>query len=163
MHADMRALSTNPLANYPYLHAGIHKLRDLEWRQLADSYSVRQPNPNLNSGSPMSLKAWSGRIFTPVLWALGFLGFQGENEVPMYDHKTRQPISPGDVAPLLIPIWPVGMVFEAGGGLMLRISGHDMSYPEVEATEPVDDNKGKHMVHTGGQCDSYLVILIITE
>ncbi|RHZ56272.1 CocE/NonD family hydrolase [Aspergillus thermomutatus] len=89
-----------------------------------------------------------------------------EDEVPVYDHASRQPVTPGEIVPLLIPIWPVGMVFEAGEGLMLRISGHDMSLPEVEfmrLTAPVDENKGRHVVHTGGKFDSYLVLPFITE
>ncbi|KAK1139322.1 hypothetical protein N8T08_001093 [Aspergillus melleus] len=91
---------------------------------------------------------------------------QSDDEVPQYDHKSRQPIAPGVVVPLLIPIWPVGMVFEAGEGLMLRISGHDMALPETEAlrlTSPVDENRGTHTVYTGGEYESYLVIPVITN
>jgi predicted acyl esterase len=58
------------------------------------------------------------------------------------------------------------MAFEAGEGLMLRISGHDMSLPETEAlrlTVPVDENEGLHTVYTGGEYDSYLVIPVITD
>ncbi|KAF7594762.1 hypothetical protein BBP40_008469 [Aspergillus hancockii] len=44
-----------------------------------------------------------------------------EDQVPAYDHRSRQPITPGKIVPLLIPIWPVGMVFEVGEGLMLWI------------------------------------------
>ena len=55
---------------------------------------------------------------------------RGEDEVPVYDHRSRQPAAHGSIVPLLIPIWPVGMVFEAGEGLMLRVSSHDMSHPK---------------------------------
>jgi hypothetical protein len=90
---------------------------------------------------------------------------QNEDDVPTYDHRTRQPIIPGQIIPLLIPIWPAGMVFEEGEGLMLRISGHDMAYPELEAirlTKPVDENQGEHTVYTGAAHGSYLVIPTIT-
>ncbi|KAB8246391.1 Alpha/Beta hydrolase protein [Aspergillus flavus] len=87
-----------------------------------------------------------------------------EDEVPVYDHRRREAITPGDIVPLLIPIWPLGVVFEAGEGLVLRISGHDMSLPEAEAlrlTAPVDENEGQHTVYTGGEYESYLVIPVI--
>ncbi|KAJ5103050.1 hypothetical protein N7532_003579 [Penicillium argentinense] len=66
--------------------------------------------------------------------------------------------------PLYIPIWPVDAVFEAGEGLMLRVSGHDMALPEVEMlrlTEPVDENRGNLSVYTGGEYRSYLSLPII--
>ncbi|KAL4912674.1 Alpha/Beta hydrolase protein [Aspergillus aurantiobrunneus] len=91
---------------------------------------------------------------------------QCEDEVPQYDHNIRQPITPGVVTPLLIPIWPVGIVFEASEGLMLRVTGHDMALPETEALRlntPIDENIGMHSIHTGGQHESYLVIPMITN
>jgi hypothetical protein len=84
-----------------------------------------------------------------------------EDDVPSYDHRSRQPISPGEIVELMVPIWPIGVVYEPGEGLLLRISGHDMSLPEVEALEPRaprDENRGQHIVHTGGEYDSYLVL-----
>ncbi|KAB8279123.1 Alpha/Beta hydrolase protein [Aspergillus minisclerotigenes] len=87
-----------------------------------------------------------------------------EDDVPVYDHRSREAITPGEIVPLLIPIWPLGVVFEAGEGLMLRISGHDMSLPEAESlrlTAPVDDNEGQHTVYTGGEYESYLAIPVI--
>ncbi|KAL4736737.1 Alpha/Beta hydrolase protein [Aspergillus similis] len=91
---------------------------------------------------------------------------QGGDEVPQYNHKARQPITPGVAVPLLIPIWPVGMVFEAGEGLMLRVSGHDMAFPEAEnlrPTSPVDENRGIHTVYTGGKHESCLMVPVITD
>jgi predicted acyl esterase len=84
-----------------------------------------------------------------------------DDEYPSYDHRSRQPITPGEIVELLIPIWPMGVVYEVGEGLVLKIAGHDMSLPEVEMlrpTEPRDENKGQHIVHTGGEYDSYLVL-----
>ncbi|KAB8220024.1 Alpha/Beta hydrolase protein [Aspergillus novoparasiticus] len=87
-----------------------------------------------------------------------------EDDVPVYDHRSREAIAPRDIVPLLIPIWPLGVVFEAGEGLMLRVSGHDMSLPETESlrlTAPVDENEGQHTVYTGGEYESYLAIPVI--
>ncbi|KAL5593629.1 hypothetical protein FOBRF1_012731 [Fusarium oxysporum] len=82
----------------------------------------------------------------------------------LYSHRVRQPISPGTIVRLEIPIWPVGMVFAAGEGIALNVSGHDMCLPETDLcrlTEPEDENVGRHYVHTGGKYDSHLIIPVI--
>lgn len=78
-----------------------------------------------------------------------------------YAHDRREPIQPGTIVRLEITLWPIGMVFEKGEGLMLRISGREMIYPEFEALEPKepeDENEGIHVVYAGGQYDSCLII-----
>lgn len=70
----------------------------------------------------------------------------------------------GKIVPLDITLWPMGMVFVTGEGIMLRISGHDMNYPEVELvrlTEPDDENVGRHTLWTGGEYESHLELPII--
>ncbi|KAF5684878.1 cocaine esterase [Fusarium circinatum] len=82
----------------------------------------------------------------------------------LHSHRVRKPISPGTIVRLEIPIWPIGMVFAAGEGIALKVSGHDMCLPETDLcrlTEPEDENVGRHYVHTGGDYDSHLVIPVI--
>ncbi|KLP06998.1 Uncharacterized protein Y057_619 [Fusarium fujikuroi] len=82
----------------------------------------------------------------------------------LYSHRVRQPISPGTIVRLEIPIWPIGMVFAAGEGIALNVSGHDMCLPETDLCrprEPEDQNVGQHYVHTGGKYDSHLIIPVI--
>ncbi|KAI1035559.1 hypothetical protein LB504_005981 [Fusarium proliferatum] len=82
----------------------------------------------------------------------------------LYSHHVRQPISPGTIVRLEIPIWPIGMVFAAGEGIALNVSGHDMCLPETDLCrlrEPEDENVGRHRVHTGGKYDSHLIIPVI--
>ncbi|PYI20576.1 alpha/beta-hydrolase [Aspergillus violaceofuscus CBS 115571] len=79
----------------------------------------------------------------------------------VYRHDRREPIAPGTIVPLDIGLWPMGMVFGPGEGIMLRVSGHDMCLPEVDfmrPTEPDDENQGTHVVYGGGGYDSYLVL-----
>ncbi|KNG91587.1 hypothetical protein ANOM_000005 [Aspergillus nomiae NRRL 13137] len=138
-----------------------------------------------SSGEPLESLNWSPmpapRPKVPNVNVAKHLGQQGmlrashrvslqprasEDEVPVYDHRSSQPIAPGEIVPLLIPIWPLGMVFEAGEGLILRVSGHDMSLPETESlrlTAPIDDNEGQHTVYTGGEYESHLVLPVISE
>ncbi|KLO82383.1 Uncharacterized protein LW93_9583 [Fusarium fujikuroi] len=82
----------------------------------------------------------------------------------LYSHRVRQPISPGTIVRLEIPIWPIGMVFAAGEGIALNVSGHDMCLPETDLCrlrEPEDQNVGRHYVHTGRKYDSHLIIPVI--
>ncbi|KAK7607503.1 Alpha/Beta hydrolase protein [Phyllosticta paracitricarpa] len=84
---------------------------------------------------------------------------------PYYAHNKREPIAPGTIVPLEIAVWPIGMVFAEGEGLMVRVAGHDLGLPEVEMLrlkEPDDENVGKHVVHTGGKYDSYVELPLIS-
>lgn len=81
-----------------------------------------------------------------------------------YSHRRQSLITPGSKVRLEIPIWPIGMVFAPGEGILLRIAGHDLCLPETEAcrlAEPEDENVGKHIVHTGGTFDSSLSVPFI--
>ena len=81
-----------------------------------------------------------------------------------YKHDRREPIPRGEIVKLEIPLWPIGMVFTGGEGIMLRVSGHDMSLPETSLcvlTEPEDENVGTHIIHTGGEYHSTLSLPII--
>lgn len=84
---------------------------------------------------------------------------------PKYRHDKAEKIAPGTVVDLEIPLWPIGMVFEAGEGIMLRVAGHELRLPELKVLEvkvPVDENVGRHCIHTGGQWDSYLVVPVVS-
>jgi hypothetical protein len=84
-----------------------------------------------------------------------------EDDYPVYTHRERTPITPGNVVALDVPIWPLGMVFGEGEGLAVIIAGHDCRLPEVDRlqpTEPLDMNVGKHVLHTGGEKASFLML-----
>lgn len=112
--------------------------------------------PNVNTAKTLGpqgfLRASHAPTFDPV-------ASKGNDLVFKHDRAT--PIKPGTIAELDIPIWPIGMVFEHGEGIQLRVSGHDMCLPETEMcrlTEPEDCNKGKHTVYTGGRYASVLTV-----
>lgn len=88
-----------------------------------------------------------------------------EQEV-FYDFEKQQKIPPGTIVPIEITLWPTGMVFAKGEGIMLRVAGHVLAAP-VRAgpgpTEPVDANLGRHFIHTGGKYDSCLTIPVIAR
>ncbi|KAF2159731.1 hypothetical protein M409DRAFT_70797 [Zasmidium cellare ATCC 36951] len=83
-----------------------------------------------------------------------------------YEHNRKQAVQRGEIVELEIPIWPVGFVLAPGEGIMLRISGQDMSLPELPdcvATEPWDHNVGRHSVFTGAQYASALTLPIVQQ
>lgn len=44
----------------------------------------------------------------------------------VYKHDRREPIPLGEVVDLEITLWPMGIVFATGEGIMLRVTGYDM-------------------------------------
>lgn len=84
------------------------------------------------------------------------------NSWPEYRNDSREPIKPGTVVRLEIPIWPTGISFEAGESLAVKVSGHYMSFMEFEPLNGASHrNKGKHTIYFGGQYDSHLVVPLI--
>ncbi|PVH69619.1 X-Pro dipeptidyl-peptidase C-terminal non-catalytic domain-containing protein [Cadophora sp. DSE1049] len=117
--------------------------------------------PNLNTAKTLGPQG-----FLRASHAISRVDAKTNQNEFFYQHDRREYVSPGTVVPLDITLWPIGMVFTKGEGLMLRISGHDMSHPEVELVRPIeatDANVGTHIVHTGGQYDSYLILPVIPE
>ena len=90
---------------------------------------------------------------------------KSKSEVDLfYHHRFAEKIPPGTKTRLEIPIWPIGMIFAPGEGLMLRVSGHDKCLPELESCrlyEPEDDNVGRTTLYTGGEFDSTLTLPFI--
>lgn len=81
-----------------------------------------------------------------------------------YRHGCEEKITPGTVVPLEITLWPMGMVFAKGEGIMLFVAGHFLSEPATAAMklqEPDDENVGQHNIHTGGKYDSCLVLPVV--
>ncbi|OAL51437.1 alpha/beta-hydrolase [Pyrenochaeta sp. DS3sAY3a] len=66
-----------------------------------------------------------------------------------FDQEAKVPI--GTVVELDIPIWPTGMVFEAGESMRLEVKGHDHPLHEFPGIDLMlkNLNVGTHSVHTG--------------
>lgn len=83
-----------------------------------------------------------------------------------YRHDREEKIPRGTIIPLEITLWPMGMVFAAGEGILLRIGGHFLSAPSVLAMKPEeseDENMGQHYIYTGGKRDSCLILPVIAR
>jgi hypothetical protein len=83
---------------------------------------------------------------------------------PWHPHLREQLLSPGEVVPLEIEIWPSSTKFEAGETLQVIVQGSDIyAFPGVKHGQlhPNTRNAGQHIVHAGGKFDSHLLIPVI--
>ncbi|KAI8649651.1 Alpha/beta-hydrolase [Fusarium keratoplasticum] len=86
-----------------------------------------------------------------------------EQEI-FYRHDRRRLFVPGSIVRLEITLWPMGMTFETGEGIMLRVAGHDMCLPEtdrIKGASANNENIGDHKIYAGGEYQSYLVLPVV--
>ena len=83
-------------------------------------------------------------------------------ERPVHSHLREDMLTPGVPVPVDIEIWPSSTYFEAGERLRVVIKGSDVyaeSPPHLPFARHTDlRNCGMHIIHTGGDFDSYLLI-----
>lgn len=80
---------------------------------------------------------------------------------PVQAHHREQKLSPGEIVPIDVEIVPSARIWHAGERLRIEIAGR---YIRDEWMEPLSwetDNKGRHVIHTGGRHDSYLQVPMI--
>lgn len=82
-----------------------------------------------------------------------------------HPHDFEEKIPPGQVVCLVIPLWPSGIIFDAGESIRLEIKGHEVTLPEFPALERATKNlnRGKHIVHTGGKYPSSLTLSLASR
>jgi hypothetical protein len=80
---------------------------------------------------------------------------------PVLAHQKDEPMEPGKVYPIDIEIWPHSRIWHKGEELRLEISGEFIKtdwYEDGHLEFITDNGKGKHVIHTGGEYESYLQI-----
>jgi uncharacterized protein len=85
---------------------------------------------------------------------------------PVHKHQKKLKLKEGEIVPVEIEIWPSGTAFGAGEKLRLTVQGSDIySYPEGGHSQKhsATINRGEHVIYTGGQYDSHLLVPIIPE
>jgi predicted acyl esterase len=83
---------------------------------------------------------------------------------PRHLHVNPEPVSPGQVVELDIPLTPAVLRWRAGERLRLTVTGRDPRghwFPSVPP--PASINQGRHTVHTGGDRDSVLMLPLLDE
>jgi predicted acyl esterase len=85
---------------------------------------------------------------------------------PRHTHVSEQLLSPGEIVPVDIEIWPSATLFESGESIQVFIQGRDIyGFPTVRHTQMHEDlrNAGEHVLYAGGEFDSQLLIPVIPE
>jgi len=81
---------------------------------------------------------------------------------PHHTFDRVEKLVPGQIVPLDIQIWPLGMRWHAGEKLQLVIGGQKLSGVEFPGLAGPDTiNRGRHVIHTGGTHESCLVIPVV--
>jgi predicted acyl esterase len=78
---------------------------------------------------------------------------------PILAHTKDEKLSPGEIVPVDIEIWPTSKFFHAGEQIRVEIAPkylRDEGWFEFFAWDI--NNKGEHVIHTGGQYDSWFEI-----
>jgi predicted acyl esterase len=76
---------------------------------------------------------------------------------PFHPHETEEKVQPGTVVKLEIGIWAMGVEYEEGESLQVRISGRNLAVNNFGTSEHTD-NKGAHKVHLGGEFASHVIL-----
>ena len=81
---------------------------------------------------------------------------------PIQSHERELKLQPGEIVPIDVEINPTSRFWHAGEKLRVQICGRYIR--DEHWIEPLiweTDNVGQHVIHTGGQYDSYLQIPVI--
>lgn len=89
-------------------------------------------------------------------------------EQPVHSHTFEERLSPGECVPVEIEIWPFSAKFAPGESLRLVVAGADIYKKEEGLMLPFalhEDtrNRGMHIIRTGGDCDSSLLLPFVPE
>jgi predicted acyl esterase len=78
---------------------------------------------------------------------------------PFHTFNSPEKLKAGEIVPVDIQIWPMGMKWRAGEQLQLLIAGHKLSTVEMPGLVAADTvNDGLHIIHSGGRYDSRLTV-----
>jgi predicted acyl esterase len=85
---------------------------------------------------------------------------------PVHPHRKEMKLTPGEIVPVDIEIWPSSTLFYGGEKLRVVVQGSDIHAYSVERhtnqhRETV--NRGEHIIHTGGPYDSHLLVPVIPD
>jgi hypothetical protein len=83
--------------------------------------------------------------------------------VPAHSFDRVEKLASGEIVPVEIDMFPVGLALHPGEQLRLVISGENPWGGVMPGTASVTpDNHGKHIIHTGGTHASYLQLPVRT-
>ncbi|KAI9689588.1 MAG: hypothetical protein M1822_010240 [Bathelium mastoideum] len=130
----------------------------IPYKSIADIPTNERASLNLHQGSVGVLRA-SHRAIDPKKSI--------HPQFPFHPHEVEEKIPPGEVVRLEIGIWAMGVDFEAGESLSLRVGGQFPSiaeYKSFSAPRPEHEkNKGVHKIHCGPMHPSSLILPFVSK
>jgi predicted acyl esterase len=83
---------------------------------------------------------------------------------PYHTYQVEELLSPGQIVPVEIPIYPVGMRWHGGEQLRVIVAGYDLKGPVFPGMPLAPTrNRGEHIIHTGGAYDSHLLVPMMSR
>lgn len=83
---------------------------------------------------------------------------------PVQAHRCDERMAPGEIVPVEVEIWPHSRFWHKGEHLRLEINGRFVNagwFEDDNMSFNTDNGEGVHVIHTGGDCASYLQIPVI--
>ncbi len=81
-----------------------------------------------------------------------------------YTHLAEEKLSPGEIVPVEISFWPTSLLIHKGEQLVIQIASYDDMGPMgIGYPTPICNNRGTHILHTGGKYDSHVILPIVPE
>lgn len=81
------------------------------------------------------------------------------DEIPAHSFDRVEKIAPGEIVELEIDLFPIGLVLNPGEQLRLIVSGYNLVGGPMPGVPNVPTcNRGRHIIHTGGDRASYLQV-----
>lgn len=80
---------------------------------------------------------------------------------PVLKCKKEQKLAPGEIVPVDIAIVPSARIWHKGQKLRIQVAGRYIREGWFEPLAWDTDNKGKHVIHTGGQYASFIQVPVI--
>lgn len=80
---------------------------------------------------------------------------------PIQSHLKEEKLAPGEIVPVDIELVPISRFWHKGQSLRIQIAGRYIREGWFEPLFWDQDNRGNHIIHSGGEYDSYLQIPVI--
>lgn len=80
---------------------------------------------------------------------------------PVMAHRRELKLTPGEIVPIDVEIYPTSKIWHKGQQIRVQIAGRYIREGWFEPFSWETDNVGDHVIHTGGQYDSYLQVPVI--
>lgn len=86
-------------------------------------------------------------------------------QVPVPSCRREEKLAPGEIVQLDIALYPIGLRLHPGESLRLVITGTNLNGSPMlfKPEQPAADNHGRHIIHTGGEHASHLVLPVLAS